>query len=255
MEFLQMTGFFLANAEGRRKAAIAGRPLLVASLLALTLAACASAGKIDRHVIVGSVPQDYRTTHPIAIEEGIATMDVPVGLNTAHLTPQAKGNIAGFAGQFAASGSAVIAIVTPSGSRNATVATWISYEIKDVLLAGGVDPKAIDMRVYPATAVENTAPIRIAYARVAAQTAGCGPWPDQSGRNPENRNYYNFGCASQQNLAALVDNPLDLLYPRGMTPADAARRAAVLEKYRKGDPIQGDYSRETGGVVAKGVGN
>ena len=71
----------------------------------------------------------------------------------------------------------------------------------------------------------------------------------------QNRHYESFGCATQQNLAAMVDNPLDLLYPRGMTPADAARRATVLDKYRRGESFTSDLSKETGGSVATGVGN
>ena len=38
----------------------------------------------------------------------------------------------------------------------------------------------------------------------------------------ENRPYWNLGCASQRNLAAMVDNPADLVQPRGETPAYAA---------------------------------
>ena len=34
----------------------------------------------------------------------------------------------------------------------------------------------------------------------------------------ENRPYWNFGCANQRNLAAMVDNPADLVQPRGETP-------------------------------------
>ena len=93
-------------------------------------------------------------------------------------------------------------------------------------------------------------------ARSRAKTAACGPWPDQIARNVENRNYYTFGCATQNNLAAMVDNPLDLLYPRGMTPPDATRRAVVLNKYGTGTAYQSDYSKEVGAdEVAQGVGN
>ena len=42
----------------------------------------------------------------------------------------------------------------------------------------------------------------------------------------ENKPYHNFGCATQRNLAAMIDNPADLEQPRPETPAytDAARR-------------------------------
>ena len=71
--------------------------------------------------------------------------------------------------------------------------------------------------------------MRLAYNRIAAHTAPCGPWPDQVADTGENRHYAAFGCATQQNLAAMVASPLDLIYPRGLTPADAQRRATVLD--------------------------
>lgn len=241
----------LPSLNTRRPAGARGRSLLAVSLLALALAACQ---QVDKHIVVGSVPEDYHATHPISVEESVDTMDVPVGMNTAHLTRAAKTNIQGFAQKYITSQSTVIAVVAPSGSANERVATWISYEVKDALIGAGVDPKTIDMRVYRADPSEATAPIRIAYSRMAAQTAGCGPWPDQFNRTSENKHYHNYGCATQQNLAAMVDSPLDLLYPRGMTPADTARRTAVLDKYRTAGPTQGDYSKEPGGNIAQGVG-
>jgi pilus assembly protein CpaD len=76
--------------------------------------------------------------------------------------------------------------------------------------------------------------VRLAFNHIAATTAPCGPWTDDIMRTETNRHYGSFGCATQQNLAAAVDNPLDLLYPRGLAPADAVRRADVLSKYRTG---------------------
>jgi pilus assembly protein CpaD len=239
----------------------------LAAVLALAAGAAALAGcthvqgeAVDRHVIVGAMPEDYRTTHPIAIEEGIETLDVPVGLNSVRLTAGVRGNIAGFARAFRASGSAAMAIVLPAGSANQASARGIAGEVRAELLSQGVAPGAIEWRSYHAAATEATAPIRLAYSRIGARTAGCGPWPDQFAHTAENRNYFNYGCASQQNLAAMVDNPLDLLYPRAMPPPDAARRVAVIGDYQgeaagSPSPTQSDYSKEPGAAVAQGVGS
>ena len=59
---------------------------------------------------------------------------------------------------------------------------------------------------------------------MVAEAGPCGLWPDDLGpdNNPdhfENREYYNFGCATQRNLAAMVDQPADLVQPRAETPA------------------------------------
>ena len=51
----------------------------------------------------------------------------------------------------------------------------------------------------------------------------------------ENKQYHNLGCASQNNLAAMIANPADLLAPRGMSEIDAARRATVIDNYRQGN--------------------
>jgi pilus assembly protein CpaD len=202
-----------------------------------------------------SVPDDYRVNHPIAVEEGVQTLDVPVGIYTDKLTDAMRANVNGFAQRFRVSGSAVIAVVAPSGSPNQNTAAGIAVQIEDVLRKSGVAPGAIDYRVYHAASDERNAPIRIAYSAIVAETAPCRPFVDQLSVNHDNRNFFNFGCATQQNLAAVVDNPLDLLYPRGLTPADAQRRANVLEKYREGSTFSADLSRERGGTVAQGVGN
>jgi pilus assembly protein CpaD len=49
-----------------------------------------------------------------------------------------------------------------------------------------------------------------------------------------NRPYWNLGCSSQRNLAAMVDNPADLVQPRGEGPIYTPRRTTVMEKYRAG---------------------
>jgi pilus assembly protein CpaD len=57
----------------------------------------------------------------------------------------------------------------------------------------------------------------------------------------ENKDYYNFGCANQRNMAAMVDNPSDLEQPRPETPSYQARRTTSFEKYRKGTTTATSY--------------
>jgi pilus assembly protein CpaD len=226
--------------------------VIVASGLVLALAGCAQ--RVDPFARTGAIADDYRVNHPITIEEQIETLDVPVSVDTARLTGPTKANVAFFARNFLSSGTAIIAVVAPSGSPNQVAAAGAAVEIENVLRRAGVNPRSIDYRVYKADAAEKVAPVRVAYNRIAAVTAPCGPWKDQVVNSDFNRHYESYGCATQQNLAAMVDSPLDLLYPRGMTPADAARRAMVLEKYRAGANTTSDTSGQIGGSVATGVG-
>lgn len=205
---------------------------LTALVMAAALAGCAQ--RVSPYEITGSVPEDYRTNHPILIEEQVASMDVPVAATTRGLTPAIRSNILGFAQTFNNSGSRLIVVVAPTGSPNQVAARAAAIEAGNVLRAAGVDASSIELRNYRAGSDEAIAPVRIAYSRIDAHTAPCGAWNEQMSSNAQNRHYGNFGCATQQNLAAMVNNPLDLLYPRAMAPADATRRSAVLDQYQTG---------------------
>jgi len=240
------------SAPGRARRHAVAALLAAASIIAL--AGCAKT--VDPLATASTTStDDYRLNHPITIADQVATMDVPVSVDTRTLTVGERGNVTFFAQSFLASGSDIIAVVAPSGSPNQVAAAAIAVQAEQVLRAAGINPAAIDYRVYHAGPEEKIAPVRLAFDRVAATTAPCGPWQDDVTDTSLNRHYEAFGCASQQNLAAMIDNPLDLLYPRGMSPADAARRANVLQKYRTGDRFTSDTSGEAGGTVATGVGD
>jgi pilus assembly protein CpaD len=72
-------------------------------------------------------------------------------------------------------------------------------------------------------------------------------WPEDLGpsilnrRSSENKDYYNFGCSTQRNLAAMIDNPADLVQPRPETPAYTARRNVAFERYRRGETSTTNY--------------
>jgi pilus assembly protein CpaD len=220
--------------------------------LALALAACTSSGGADPFARSAALSaDDYRVNHPITIGEQIETLDVPVSVDSQHLTLASRANIAFFAQSFLKSSTAIVAVVAPSGSPNQVAAAGIAVEVEDALRKNGVSPRSIDYRVYRAGADERVAPVRIAFNHIAATSAPCGPWSDDVTNTSANRHYGSFGCATQQNLAAVVDNPLDLLYPRGLSPADAARRADVLSKYRTGANFASQID-EGGGSVASG---
>jgi pilus assembly protein CpaD len=57
----------------------------------------------------------------------------------------------------------------------------------------------------------------------------------------ENKPHYNFGCATQRNLAAMIDNPADLEQPRSESHAYTARRTVAFDRYRKGEATTTSY--------------
>ena len=87
-----------------------------------------------------------------------------------------------------------------------------------------------------------SAPIRVSYFAVRASTDKCGRWPEDLMQNSENKHYANFGCSYQNNLAAQVANPNDLVGPRRPGEIDAEKRGNAIGDYQ--DAVS-DWSPES----------
>lgn len=206
--------------------------------VAALLTSCAA--RPDR-VTTNSVPgsNDYRTAHPITLAEVQHSLDVPVGSGERKLTVPLRDLVRGFAQDYLALSKSTVSIAVPAGSVNAGAANAVKSELRKSLIEAGVKPNHIVLTSYDPADAAASAPIKLAFVAVTAITGDCGQWPsDLFGPTiRDNTNWENFGCASQQNLAAQIANPADLVGPRGMTPIDAQRRAEVISIYRKsGNP-------------------
>jgi pilus assembly protein CpaD len=212
--------------------------------LSLSLGACTLT---STEVVTATVPDDYKHRHPIAIQEGSQSLAVFVGQGRGGLTAQQRADVAGLARSWQREGTGAIVTSVPVDTPNARAAADAYREIRDVLAEGGIPSRAITMRPYHPESPYMLAAIRISYPRIAAVAGPCGLWPEDLGPNimnpeyNENRHYYNFGCATQRNLAAMIDNPADLEQPRSETAAYTPRRSAAFEKYRKGEPTAISY--------------
>ncbi|GLH77389.1 pilus assembly protein [Bradyrhizobium sp. SSBR45G] len=211
--------------------------------LALTLGACnATSGEV-----VATIPDDYKMRHPIAIEEGRHAIAVFVGNGRGGLTLPQRDDIIGLARSWQREGTGAIVAEVPAGTPNARAAADTYREIHALLTAGGVPSRVITMRHTTPDDPRQFAVIRLSYPKIAAVAGPCGLWPDDLGPNinnpgySSNQHYQNFGCATQRNLAAMIDNPADLEQPRSETAAYTPRRSALFEKYRKGEATAVTY--------------
>ena len=98
-------------------------------------------------------------------------------------------------------------------------------------------------------------PALIALTPGVASAGPCGMWPHDLGatldrEHSDNLEYWNFGCAAQRNLASMVDDPSDLVQPRGEAPAYNARRTTVLDKYGKGQSTPTIYPNPNAGKIS-----
>ncbi len=190
---------------------------------------------------VPDVPTDYRMRHPITLKESDHTLEVFIGSNRGELNPTQRAQILAFGLRWKHEATGGIIIDRPVGSSNERAAADSMREMISILNSSGMPPGSIAVRTYAAGGPA-LATVRISYPKVAAQAGPCGLWPEDIGPSAtrdyfENQPPWNYGCASQRNLAAEVDDPADLVQPRAETAADTMRRTTVMEKYRQGvDP-------------------
>lgn len=124
-----------------------------------------------------------------------------------------------------------------------------------MLSAAGVPPQAVELRGYRPSDPRKLATVRLNYPTMVAKAGPCGLWPEDLGPTAsrlhnENVEYWNFGCANQRNLAAMVENPADLVQPRAESPSYTGRKTTVLDKYHRGDATAATYSDKDQGKIS-----
>src|SRR5437899_2701600 len=212
--------------------------------LSVALGACTYT---NGEVVTASVPDDYRLRHPIAIQEADRSVVIFVGHARGGLSASQRADVMGLAQTWVREGTGAIVADLPVNTPNARAAVDAFREIQALLAAAGVPPRGIVVRHYHPQDPRQMATIRLNYPKISAVAGPCGLWPEDLGPSiknksySENKSYYNFGCAYQRNMAAMIDNPEDLVQPRSETPPYTPRRTAAFEKYRKGQPTTTTY--------------
>jgi pilus assembly protein CpaD len=238
--------FFPAKHPGRRMTAL--RAVAVGSF-ALSLAGCYSTNRE-----FAEAPQDYRLRHPITLKEGPRTVEVFLGRARGGLSPAQRADVLAFAQTWKHEGTSGIIIDVPNSRGVKPAASDSLREIHSILNASGVPGNGVKVRSYaPANAALPS--IKISYARLTAEAGPCGLWPADLGPTADsqyfsNRPHWNLGCSTQRNLASMVDNPADLVQPRGEVPAYQERRSIAIDHYRKGENPAGTYNGYDTGKIS-----
>lgn len=213
--------------SGRSRISLRVLPIMAVAVSAL-LAGCAHRDSIT----VGAIPDDYRTNHPIVIAEKNQKIDLPVGAGDRGMTGSQRDTLLGFLDGYDKSAAPALTIQIPSGSANEVAATAAGRDFARLAVAAGIKRDRVVVVSYQAGSSEASAPVRVSYIAVRAQTDKCGRWPADLVETSENRHYADFGCSYQNNLAAQMANPGDLLGPRKSTTIDAANRSKAIGVYQ-----------------------
>src|ERR1700723_587714 len=213
--------------------------------LAVVLGACTHT---DGVAVTASVPDDYRLRHPIAIQEADRSVVIFIGHARGGLSGPQRADVMGLAQLWRQEGTGAITADMPVGTPTPRAAADSIHEIPALLAAAGVPPPGLVVRNYHPDDPRQMATIRLNYPKISAVAGPCGLWPEDLGPSIkdkgyiENKPYYNFGCAYQRNMAAMIDNPSDFVQPRPETPAYTIRRSEAFEKNRRGTTTTTTYT-------------
>ena len=220
------------------------KSLAVLVVLAASVTGCASPAE-------NSVAQLYsaQAAFPIKVEPQVATLVVQVDEDGRGLAAGEDDGIRAFAEQWKSRGHGDLSITVPKGTANDADARAAVDDVTKILKSAGVDRGSIQIADYKGAANDANAPLTLSFVADTAVASECGQnWSENMAFTPRNTPWPDFGCSTQHNLAALVEDPRDLDHPRATDKADAERRNTVLQKYRKGEPTYTDVTgtRDTG---------
>ena len=184
---------------------------------------------------------DGAANHPIAVEPHFTSIKLSFSVPEAGLLPDDSARLDSFVAGYLSRGSGSISISAPAGrDANATLEYFGAR-----LFSMGVPRSRILVGTH-----DRGSQVEIGFIAYAAHADACGDWNEDLASTAGNRTAHNFGCATQQNIAAQIADPRDLVEMRGSDAADAARRAVVLDNYEKGKVTAADKTRDQSAAVS-----
>lgn len=223
-------------------------PTLLFGLSAL--GACASVPAPPPGLEATPTSADY---HRITVTETSQRLELSVLPGDTILSMEERNELRNFAGAYLRVGHGALILSTPTGSSNAQAALNVSDEARRALSEAGVSYAAIAGSSYDA-ADRADAPVIVTFARYEAVAPECAPlWQQDLAHQSNNQPWESFGCATQANLAALIEDPRDLLGPRAEDPRDGGRRATVIQAYRQGEQTHATRSNDERITISNAV--
>jgi pilus assembly protein CpaD len=191
------------------------------------------------------------TMHPIAVDTRLVTSSVDVPMETFTLGADDRDKVANVVADYRSRGFGKLSITTPAGTQNAAASLQIAAEMTEIARQQGISPLRVEIAPYRAADSAKAPPVVLSYMIYEATPTPCGDFGRNLAFAPLNQLEPNYGCATQNNLAAMVENPRDLVAPRDQDPPDAGRRAAMLGKYRQGQITGADQNPQSSGTVSE----
>ncbi len=211
--------------------------LCVVALLALAVTACDEHHRLDNEMAVGLNDPEQR--HPIRFSSRGESLDVEVPPGVEGLSPNQHVDVHRFLERFRREARGRLTITAPSAARDKAALAHSLQDIQRHVVDAGIDYRLTRTRA-PGPHVDGAPAIRLAYRRPVAIGPRCGDWSEDVGRYEERVSYPNWGCATQRNIAVMVDNARDLQEPQAEDPRAGERRSVAWSSYVNGGQAKAD---------------
>lgn len=183
-----------------------------------------------------AVPSHYgpvENRNKITVAESVERMELYVQSNGLNLSARDQDAMGNFIAQYARFGEGPLYLNIPGVSASGIGVREAQDLISNQLAGMGIGQGAIQIGQYDA-APNTPAPVVVSYRRLSTVAMDCQAGASYT-HTGDNEPYGGYGCTQSANLAALIDNPRQLLMPYDVSPISGARRAIVLGKYVKGE--------------------
>ncbi len=214
------------------------------ALLGMVVAGCASAPP-SAPALQATTPTQQYPLATLAVPERVALAIHPQGLS-----PNQKAALADFVRRWQENGGGPIEIGAPGTGVDPALAHRTADEVYAVLTHLGARPAALKIVAYDPAGLAN-APVYASFSGLQAEVFDCSKTWDNLTSTGDNRPSTHFGCTVTSNMAAQIADPRDLVRPAPTEPADLARRAVVLAKYRKGEVTSTSKDAQASGEVSQ----
>ncbi len=216
-----------------------------ALVLAAALAAGCQSMPANNEDLSMNPGEQYWQRYPIEVEKGTVRMNVPTKHGSA-FTPARENEVRKFMARYPSTAAGRMVISVPD--RGGKSASGVAARVSQIASQENVPYRAIAHKKYSGGP---GSPVVISYKRYFAVTDKCGDWSKNIAVTGENRPYPDFGCSSQHNLAAMADNPRDLVTPRASGPLKGTRNDDVYEKYISGQKTSSQRDDDASGAVSQ----
>lgn len=220
------------------------RTLILATVAALSLGACAQSGGMFQ----GETPPLTPTSrYAMRVEPGLDR--IALAVHETGLSSAQHEALSALAWRWKRGAAGRVFVQTPSGDDRVSVdMAWAAH---DALVRMGVPASAMTVEAYGAP--DGRAPILVGFETVQAVIPNCAAERGTMNQRFTNGPSPGLGCAVNANLAAQIDDPRDIVRPRGMTPSDSGRAAVVFQAYRTGDTTAATQEDLVAGRISRAV--